>query len=547
MSQRSRLARPARAPTSRQGARRLIAPALGRPADSLPFPFADPVFRRPIADRLVALVVCSGLVALALVIGVAIQRWIHIESILLVYVPVILFAAVRYGFWTAAWAAVLSVWGTSFLLGEPRFSIEVSDAASAWAFAIFLIAAGITSSLAGHVRQRAHAVRHHSRVVEQLYAFSSRLAGISTRGELSREVVQQVASIVQADVALLLRKGQALTVVAVHPPETELSADDVLAADWRRRGRTPPGETAPSRPASPWRYWPLITAKGPAGALGVRRRRDAALDADESRLIDALVEQTAVNLERIQLAEDMRATEVLAETEKLRTALLTSISHDLKTPLASILGNVSSLRKYGHLYDAETRDEMLEFAENETLRLSRFVDNVLHMTRIGAGSLQPTIEMIDLSDVIGSALKRLAKSLEQHEIVMDLPDELPMVPADFVLMEHVLSNLLDNAAKYSPKGSRIELRVSVRGGFVAIDVVDEGPGVDQKDMERIFERFYRVKTGDHRPAGVGLGLAICKGFVEAMGGRIGVVNRTDRSGAIFTVELPLAQGLEEPQ
>jgi two-component system sensor histidine kinase KdpD len=385
-------------------------------------------------------------------------------------------------------------------------------------------------------------------VLEQLYAFSSRLAGISTTADLAREVVQQVAAIVHADAVLLLRKGSALSVAAVQPPEVELAANDLLAADWTPRPRPQRGEPPPPRrPPSAWRYWPLVTAKGQAGALGVRPPKERLLTLDERRLLDALNEQTAVNLERIQLAEDMRATEVLAETEKLRTALLTSISHDLKTPLASILGNVSSLRKYGHLYDAETRDEMLEYAENETLRLSRFVDNVLHMTRIGAGSLQPTIEMIDLSDVVGSALKRIAKLLDEHDIRIEMPDELPMVPVDFVLTEHVLANLLDNAAKYSPQGSRIELRVSVRDRSVAIDVIDEGPGVPATDMARIFERFYRVKSGDHRPAGVGLGLAICKGFVEAMGGRVGVANRTDRSGAIFTVELPLEREREKSQ
>jgi two-component system sensor histidine kinase KdpD len=251
----ARLGRPGRAPSGRIRPRRLVAPSLAKSADALPFPFTDPVFRRPVLDRLGALALCSLLVAVALVVGLAIQRWIHVQSILLVYVPVVLFAAVRYGFWTAAWAGVLAVWSTSFFLAEPRFSFEVSDASSAWALAIFLIAAGITSSLAGQVRQRAHAVRHHSQILEQLYAFSSRLAGISTTGELAREVVLQVASIIRADAVLLLRRDDALTVAAVHPPETELSENDLLAADWKPRprphrggGRAPP---PPPRPAKP--------------------------------------------------------------------------------------------------------------------------------------------------------------------------------------------------------------------------------------------------------------------------------------------------------
>jgi two-component system sensor histidine kinase KdpD len=235
---------------------------------------------------------------------------------------------------------------------------------------------------------------------------------------------------------------------------------------------------------------------------------------------------------------------MLAATERLRTALLTSISHDLKTPLASILGNVTSLRQYGHLYDEPTRSEMLTFAENETLRLSRFVDNLLHMTRIDAGALRPTIEAVDLSDLIGAALQRCEKLLKTHRVVMHLADDLAMVPLDFVLAEHVLVNLLDNAAKYTPESSLVSICVSENDDDVEITVMDEGPGIAADDLQHVFERFFRAKVADHRPAGVGLGLAICRGFVEAMGGGITVNNRNDCSGAMFTMTLPKSRPAE---
>jgi two-component system sensor histidine kinase KdpD len=245
-----------------------------------------------------------------------------------------------------------------------------------------------------------------------------------------------------------------------------------------------------------------------------------------------------VSIDRARLAEERLETEMLAETEKLRTALLTSISHDLRTPLASILGNISSLREYGPLYDEATRSEMLAFAENETIRMSRFVENLLYMTRIDAGALRPTIENFDLSDVIGSALERARKRTAQHHVQTDLPADLPMVPVDFVLAENVLVNLLDNAAKYSPQGSTITIAVTEQADHLRLTIADEGPGIPAEDLARVFERFFRAGIADQRRAGVGLGLAICKGFIEAMGGRIAAQNRAERSGAELVVTLP---------
>ncbi len=492
--------------------------------------------RRPVLERVVAMLFCTFLVAVALGIGVVVQSLTHIENVLLLYVPVIIVAAVYYGFWTASWTALLSVAATSFFIAEPRFSFAVSEPSSVAALAIFLIAGALTSSLAAQARQRAVAADHTSRIVDQLYTFSGRLAVLSTRRELAAEIVRRIGSILHADSVLLLDTGAGLNVCAVHPPEAQLESEDMAAASACWDNRKPVNRNTAGFERCVWQFWPVGTADGLNGVVGICRER--ALSEDELRLLDALNDQAAVNLERTELAEEMRETEVLAETEGLRTALLTSISHDLRTPLASILGNISSLRKYGDLYDRETRAEMLEFAETETLRLSRFVDNVLHMTRIEAGALRPTIEMIDLSDAVGSALERVAKSLVDHDVRIELAGDLPMVPADFVLTEHVIVNLLDNAAKYSPKGSIIELRVRGRPGAVTVEVLDEGPGIPDTDMAHIFDRFFRVKVADHRPAGVGLGLAICKGFVEAMGGRISAANRHDRSGAVFTVTLP---------
>ena len=494
--------------------------------------------------RLLAGLVCTGLLVVALATALVIQNFFVIPNILLVFLPVILFAAVRYGFWAASWTSVLSIFTTSYFLSEPRFWFAAADAGNVWALLMFVVVSAFTSSLAAQVRERAAAARRHSRVIEELYAFSSKLASISAIEELALEAVQQINSMLRVDAVLLLPEHGTLRVQASNQPDV-LEAREMLAATWCWENGQPAGRGSGVFHGVSHLYLRLNTSRGPAGVLGIHR--DGAgplLGPDESRLLDALGDQVAVSLERARLAEEMHETEMLAATEQLRTALLTSISHDLKTPLASILGNVTSLRQYGHLYDEPTRSEMLTFTENETLRLSRFVDNLLHMTRIDAGALRPTFDAVDLSDLVGAALQRCEKRLQAHRVATDLAEDLAMIPLDFVLAEHVLVNLLDNAAKYTPAESLVTIRVVENDDDIEITVQDEGPGIAAEDLQHVFERFFRAKVADHRPAGVGLGLAICKGFVEAMGGGITVNNRIDRSGAMFAVTLPKSRPIE---
>lgn len=498
----------------------------------------DVPMRGPIKDYLLSAAVCAALVALALCVGLALEHFLHVPNVLLVFLPVVLFAAVRFGFWASVLTAVLSVAATSYFT-DPVFSFAVADVNRLWAFAIFVIAAAFTSTLATQVRQRVAAVSRYSRKIEQLYAFSSKLASLSSTHELLTTAASQIGAMLSVDAALLIPHRGALEIKATSTSGgASLDARELLAANWCWQHGQPAGQGTDVFPSLPQLFLPLETDRGTAGVLCIRRTPSTALTPDESRLLDALRDQLAVCIDRARLAEEILEREMLAEGEKLRTALLTSISHDFRTPLASILGNISSLREYGHLYDELTRNEMLESAEDETQRLCRFVENLLQMMRIEAGSLHPAIENVDLSDLIGAALKRAEKSTAQHIVVTDLPAQLPMVPLDFVLTEHVLVNVLENAAKYAPAGSRILLAVTERGDHLRINISDEGPGISDQDLPQIFEKFFRAKTTDRRPAGVGLGLTVCKGFVEAMGGAITGSNRTDEAGAIFTITLP---------
>ncbi|HEX5764552.1 MAG TPA: ATP-binding protein [Woeseiaceae bacterium] len=509
------------------------------------------VDRRYAAGRLSsrprAIAVCLALLALASGAALVAERFLYVQNVLLVFLPVILFAAVRYGFWMALGCSVLSIASSSYFLADPRFSFAVRDPENIWALLFFLLVSAFTSTLAAQLRHRTAALQRSSRVTEELFAFSSTLAAISQTDDLLRSAARRLARTLEADVRIFVPGHEGLTVRGSTCGTGNVARDELDAARWTFAHGLPSGGGAGTSQNVAGLYLPLRTGRGTVGVIGLfPHERKETPASHESALLDSLANQVAINLERVQLAERMQETRILAEADKLRTALLTSISHDFKTPLASILGNVSSVAQYGRLYDEATRTEMLEMAEAETVRLSRFVDNLLHMTRIDAGGLHPTLETLDVSDLVGSALTRSEKLLQRHRLRTDLPADLPMVDANFVLAEHVLANLLDNAAKYSPPGSEIRIAAHHADDRVVMHVQDEGPGIPEEHLEQIFQRFFRVMTADHRPAGTGLGLAICRGFVEAMGGTICAANRTDAPGARFTITLPRSADTGEP-
>jgi two-component system sensor histidine kinase KdpD len=225
----------------------------------------------------------------------------------------------------------------------------------------------------------------------------------------------------------------------------------------------------------------------------------------------------------------------------LKTALLSSVSHDLRTPLASILGAISSLRSYGDRYDPEAREELLATAQDEAERLNRFVGNLLDMTRLDAGAVVVKREPVDVGDLVATAVRRAQPLLRAHRVVTSVASDTPPVDIDFVLGEQVLFNLLDNAAKYTPPGTTIELSARLEAGHVLLSVRDEGPGIPPDDLPHVFEKFFRADAGDRRRTGTGLGLAIARGFVEAQGGRIAARNRADRPGAEFVLTLPASR------
>jgi two-component system sensor histidine kinase KdpD len=240
------------------------------------------------------------------------------------------------------------------------------------------------------------------------------------------------------------------------------------------------------------------------------------------------------------LTAQLRRHAVSAETEHLRSAMLASLSHDLRTPLASILGAASSLKSQRDTLDDAAQADLIETIREEAERLHRFITNLLDMTRVEAGALAPRLDAVDLSDVTGSALRRAEQILAGHQIAVEIPPDLPLLRADPVLFEQILFNLLDNAAKYAPLGTRIVLRACNEGSVVRIEIADEGEGIPQDQLERVFDKFHRAQAADRKRAGTGLGLAICRGFLQAMNGAITAENRQDHAGAVFVMTLPVS-------
>jgi two-component system sensor histidine kinase KdpD len=256
--------------------------------------------------------------------------------------------------------------------------------------------------------------------------------------------------------------------------------------------------------------------------------------------------QAALAIERVHLVEDVDRTARTMETERLRSALLTSISHDLKTPLAAVLGSASALRDLSSNLDDAQKADLIGTIIDEAERLNRFIANLLDMTKLESGTIEPNMALHDLGEIVGSTLRRASRILARHEIRVDLAPDLPMIRVDPVLFEQVLFNLLDNAAKYAPEGTAIAMESRLEGETIRLQVLDEGDGIPASDLELIFDKFYRAQKGDRVRAGTGLGLVISRGFIEAMQGTIVAANREDRKGAVFTITLPVPTGSDQP-
>ena len=481
-----------------------------------------------------------GIVLVGLGAAVLLQPRFGIENVDLVLLTAVVAVAVRYGLWPSLLASLASSLAYNFFFLPPVYTFTITDPTNVAAFFFFMLIAILVSNVAARVRTQADAAIGRIRTTEQLYAFSRKLAGTATLDDVLWASAYQIALMLKVRVVLLLPEDGLLTVKSGYPPEDQLDQADLAAANWAWSNDRSAGRGSDTLPGAKRLFLPMRTGRGPIGVIGIDNDRTGPLlTPDQRRLLDALVDQGALAIERVLLVEDMDRVKRTVESERLRSALLTSISHDLKTPLASVLGAASTMRDLaGALSDTEKRD-LLATVIDESERLNRFIANLLDMTKLESGAIVPNSALHDLGEIVGSALRRAAKILTAHKVELVLAADLPMLQLDAVLFEQVLFNLLDNAAKYSSVDTTVSIKSQRERDQVVLQISDEGAGIPPDELESIFDKFYRVQKGDHVRPGTGLGLAISRGFVEAMRGTIAAANRSDRSGAVLTIRLPV--------
>jgi two-component system sensor histidine kinase KdpD len=479
-------------------------------------------------------------VAAAVGVGMLLWPWIGFANIDLVFLTAIVAIAVRFGLWPSLFASVVSALCYNFFFTAPYYSFTISDPTNVIAVVFFTIVAVVVSNVAARARIQAIVAMGRARATESLYAFSRKLAGVGTLDDVLWATAYQTALMLKVRVVLLLPDDGSISVKAGYPPEDILDEADLAAAKWAWQNDRPAGRGSDTLPGAKRLFLPMRTGRGAIGVVGIDSDKPGPLlTPDERRLLDALIDQGALAIERVRLVEDMDRVKRTVETERLRSALLTSISHDLKTPLAAVLGSAGTLRDLSDRLSQAERIDLLSTIIDESERLNRFIANLLDMTKLESGAIAPNAALHDIGEIVGSALRRAAKILAHHQVDVDIASDLPMVEIDAVLFEQALFNLLDNAAKYAPVETTIRIQSWRESASVYLQVLDEGEGIPLADLEHIFDKFYRAQKADYVRAGTGLGLAISRGFVEAMHGTLTAANRTDKKGAVFTIKLPI--------
>lgn len=472
---------------------------------------------RPVALRQSALF-ALGLVAVTGAIGKGIDLFIDLPNISLLFLLAVLGAAMLGGYVAAFLAAGLSALAYNFFFIDPLHTLTIAAPHEVFALFVFLAVAMIAGGFASRIREQAEVARVRATALQSLYDFSRKLASTAKGEDAIWLAVSQLQSTLKRKVVLLLPRKGDLDIAGAWPPDSELDVTDMTAARWAHDKREPAGHGTGTLPNSRFEFRPLLGPHGIVGVCGIEHAGER-LDLSAERSLTAILDQTAIALDRARLADETVVQAARLEGERYREALLSSISHDLRTPLATITGAVTGLRQLGDRMTAENRDDLLQSIEEESGRMSRFVANLLDMTRIEAGTLKPKRDWVDVADVVQSAVERTRKHAPGRVIETGIAADLPLIRGDSVLLSQVLFNLLDNAVKY---GGSEPINVYARrdGKDVLISVTDLGKGIPPEDLDRIFEKFYRRGKPDGRSPGTGLGLSIARGFVEAMGGRI---------------------------
>lgn len=457
-------------------------------------------------------------------------------NLIMIYLLGVVLAAVYLGRGPAILASVTGVLVFDFFFVPPQFTLSVADTEYLLSLIGFLIVSLVISYLSTKARDQALAARLREADTSALYALSRDLAVTNSLEEIYLAVSAHVDQIAKSESMIILLLGNGYYVLPENFELLGLSYNKEIAGWVIEHGKNTDKKTLNFARVEE-SYFPLKTAQKTIGVLFVKPKNiNEISNLGTSRILEAIASQVALAIEHRQFAEQFQQMKLLQATENLQTALLNSISHDLRTPLVSITGVLSTLDD-GTPLEEEDRRSLVSTAREEADRLNRLVGNLLDMTRVESGALHIKRDLTDIQDLIGTVFGEMEKRLGNRDVKIDISDNLPLVSVDYVLIEHALINLVDNAIKYSPENSPLEIKAWENKEEVLIAILDHGVGIPINDYSRIFDKFYRVQRPE-LVTGTGLGLAISKGIVEAHHGRIWAENRAS-GGAIFTIALPL--------
>ena len=515
------------------------------PSSALVRPAPVPMARSP--REWLGWVVATALVGSVTGVGLVAGTWFTPAAMGMLFLAVVPAAASLQGLPVAIYTAILAFIAWDFFFIPPIYAVTISSTQDAVAAVVFLAVAGITGVLAGRVRLEARAGQSRIDSLRRVTSFSRRLGEPANEPDLLAEIARQ-AALIAAPAAVLVPVGDELQ---LRGSDANISLDEGswAAARGAESHGTPAGRGTATLPSAAWRFLPMRTVRGGAGVLGVQAPLPPGQFSPTAlQALEALADQAAIALERVRLAGQSARTVAMEETQRLRTALLNSLSHDLRTPLTAIRGAAETLRGAWDSLAPATRADLLLSIEQDTGRMTKFLANIMDLTRLESGQIEPRMAPTPVQDVIEAAIGRVP---DAFHVSVSVPEPPPSVMADPALLEQVLVNLLDNAVKYSPAGSAIAVRVSAvrfsggRAG-VAMAVLDAGVGIPAADLSRVFDSFTRAQQGDRVAPGTGLGLAIARGMTEAMGGTITAASprpdlpRDGQPGTVLTVTLPAA-------
>ena len=493
-----------------------------------------------------ALAVLATGLASALAWGVS--SVLALPNISLVFLAAVLLVAVRSSLGPALVCAALSFLAYDFLFIPPNFSFSIQREEDVLTLLFFLLMAALTGNLAARQRRQLQALRETQEETTQLLDLSRKLTAATDRKAVINAAAQHFSDWKDVEMCLLNRDGAQGWLIETGGPVSFTEAERA-AADWAWNHDQPAGQGTDTLPISHWWWLPLTVEDGPLALLGVRSRASQPLSGQRRRLLMALSQPLAQALARARLAHDLEAARLHGETEQLRSALLASVSHDLRTPLTTMRGSIDTLLALGEAIPLQDRRELLEGTRDEAERLDRYIQNLLDMTRLGHGALKLARDWVAPADIVASALNRLRAVLAPLQVQIDVPGQLPLLHIHAALIEQALINVLENAARFSPPQGRLALQAGADERELWFAVSDQGPGIPEAERAQIFDMFYTAARGDRGGQGTGLGLAICQGMVGAHGGRITVAEGIDGMGTCISLFLPLpeqpAPGTEE--